>query len=188
MGLIELFIVALGLSVDSFAVSVCAGLVNRKMVFHQALRMAFIFGLIQGVAPILGGWFGLEIRSLIESFDHWIALVLLAAIGIKMILDGTGHGSKGVKGNFNHLKGLITLGMATSIDAVVVGISMGLVGVNLWQAGLLIGLITLMASLTGIYLGSRFKGLNKMKLEIIAGIVLIGLGIKIFLEHILNNI
>ena len=188
MGLVEIFIVALGLSVDSFAVSVCTGLVNQKLVFFKALRIAFVFALIQGLAPVLGGFLGVELRVLIKNLDHWIALLLLLLIGGKMIYDGLRKGKPLPTGNILQLKSLILMGIATSIDAVVVGVTMGLVEVILWKAGIIIGLVTFMAAMIGLFLGSRFSGFTRMKLEVIAGMVLIGIGLKIFIEHLVQQV
>ena len=188
MGSVELLLIALGLSVDSFAVSVCTGMIQKRVLLIQAVKMALVLGVIQGVAPVLGGWFGYGVKSLIQELDHWIALLLLLSVGGKMIFDGIRNKKNVPKGNLLTMAAFITMGLATSIDAVVVGVSFGLVGVVLWKAGLLIGLVTFLAVLLGIFLGVRFSGLTKLRLEIIAGIVLIGLGVRIFVEHLVNNI
>lgn len=188
MGLVEIFILAMGLSVDSFAVSVCTGLVNQRLVFFKAIRIAFVFALIQGLAPIIGGFIGIEIRSLISDLDHWIAFVLLLILGGKMVYDGMGKGSSLPKGNILMLRSLIMMGIATSIDAVVVGVTLGLVKVNLWTAAIIIGMVTFLASMIGLFLGSRFNGITRMKLEVIAGLVLIGIGTKVLIEHLIQHI
>lgn len=186
MGLVEIFIIALGLSVDSFAVSVCAGLANKRPEMSKSLRLAVVFGLFQGLAPVAGALLGISLRSLIENVDHWIALILLVLVGLRMILEGLGKGSLMLKGSLTTWRRLFVLGMATSIDALVVGISMGLVGVSLWKTGFIVGLVTAVVSFIGISIGSRFKKFSKMKLEIVAGIFLIAIGLKIFIEHLLN--
>lgn len=188
MGLIELFILAAGLSVDSFAVSVCTGLTNRRLFFFQALKIAFVFGFIQGMAPVLGGLLGMELRDLLQNMDHWVALILLSLVGFKMIRDGWGQRSQIPKGQSTGWRRLMLMGVATSIDAAVVGITLGLVNVSVWRAGLIIGMITVLASLTGLFLGSRFSGFSRMKLELASGVVLIGLGLKIFIEHQIHQI
>ncbi|MEA1876544.1 MAG: manganese efflux pump [Bacteroidota bacterium] len=188
MGSLELLLIALGLSLDSFAVSVCTGMTQKRVLIIQAVKMAVVLGLIQGFAPVLGGWFGLGVKSLIQQLDHWIALLLLSFIGGKMVFDGIRNKKTIPKGNLMKMAALITMGLATSVDAVVVGVSFGLVGVALWKAGLIIGLITFIAVFFGVFLGVRFSGLVRMRLEIIAGIVLIGLGVRIFVEHMINNI
>ena len=188
MGILELFILAAGLSVDSFAVSVSTGLANRKIQFIQAFKVAVILGFIQGIAPIIGGFLGLGVRSLVESLDHWIALVLLLIVGCKMIYDGLKPGTSKSGEGFPKFSAVVTMGIATSIDALVVGITLGLVGVNLFHAGVIIGVITGVSVMLGLLVGARFIGFSKARLEILAGIVLIGLGVKIFVEHTLTGI
>lgn len=188
MGSVELIVVALGLSVDSFAVSVCTGMIQKKILLIQAFKLALILGFIQGLAPVLGGWLGIGVKNLIQNLDHWIALILLVLVGAKMILEGIKNRKNVPKGNLLKLGAMVSMGLATSIDASVVGISFGLVGVVLWKAGVIIGLITFTAAFAGVFLGSRFSGLTRMRLEIIAGFVLIGLGVQIFIEHLINKI
>lgn len=188
MGTVELIVIALGLSLDSLAVSVCTGMIQKRVLILQAGKMALVLGLIQGVAPVLGGWFGLGVKSLIQELDHWIALFLLVLIGGKMIYDGVKNKKNVPRGNLMKMAALVTMGLATSVDALIVGVSFGLVGVVLWKAGLIIGIITFVAAFIGVFMGSRLSGMTKLRLEIVAGIVLIGLGIKIFIEHLVNNI
>jgi len=188
MGIVELFILAAGLSVDSFAVSVCSGVVNRKILFKEAFRVAFILGLIQGIAPIIGGLLGLGVRALVESLDHWISLVLLVIVGSKMIYDGLKPRTQDSGANLLKFASVVSMGIATSIDALVVGVTLGLVGVNLVPAGLIIGVVTGVVVMLGLLVGSKFQGFAKARLEIIAGFVLIGLGVKIFVEHMINGI
>lgn len=188
MGTIELIVIAMGLSLDSLAVSVCTGMIQKRVLLLQAGKMALVLGLIQGFAPVLGGWFGLGVKSLIQELDHWIALFLLVLIGGKMINDGIRKKKNVPKGNLLKMTTLVTMGLVTSIDALVVGVSFGLIGVVLWKAGLIIGIITFLAAFIGILMGTRFSGMIRLRLEIVAGIVLIGLGVKIFVEHLVNNI
>lgn len=188
MGLISLLLAGLGLAVDSFAVSVCTGVVTKSVRIKHALRVGFFLGLIQGIAPVIGGLVGMGLKELIQSIDHWVAFVLLALVGGKMIFDGIRSKPDIPRGNLLLFRPLVTMGIATSIDAVVVGIGFGLVGVNLWLAGLIIGLTTFFIATTGVVLGARFSRLTRLRLEIIAGLVLIGIGLRIFVEHLVNNI
>ena len=188
MGYLELIIIGLGLSVDSFAVSVCAGLVQKRVFLYHALRIGAVLGIIQGVAPVIGGVVGVGLKSLIQTWDHWIALILLVLIGLKMIYDGLHKGTNMPTGNLMKLSVLISMGAATSLDALVVGVSLGIVGVNLWIAGLIIAITTFVVAMTGILLGARFVHFKRLRLEIIAGLILIGIGIKIFIEHLINHI
>ena len=188
MGFISLFIVALGLAVDSFAVSVCTGVVTPALRVRKALRVGIVLGLIQGLAPVIGGLFGLSIKNLIHSIDHWAAFVLLTLVGSKMIWDGARKKTSLARGNMLRMRTLITIGIATSIDAVVVGIGFGLVGVNLLQAGLIVGFVTFLIATLGVLLGARFSQLTRYRLEIVAGLVLIGIGVRILVEHLVNKI
>lgn len=188
MGLLSLFLVALGLSVDSFAVSVCTGVVTKFVKFRQSLRVGLVLGLIQGLAPVIGGLVGLSLKDLIQSVDHWVAFILLGLVGVKMIVDGIRQKINIPRGNLLLFKNLIIMGVATSIDAVVIGISLGLLGVNLWLAGIVIGFTTFAIATTGVMLGAHFSQLTRLRLEIIAGLVLIGIGVRIFVDHLINRI
>ena len=188
MGIISILLVALGLAVDSFAVSVCTGVVTKSVLLKHALRVGFFLGLIQGIAPLIGGLIGIGLKGLIQSVDHWVAFTLLFIVGAKMIIDGIRHKPAVPRGNLLKMKALVTMGIATSIDAVVVGIGFGLIGVNLWLAGLLIGLTTFIIASAGVLLGAHFSRLTHLRLEIIAGLVLIGIGVRILVEHLANHI
>ncbi len=184
MSFLYLFLAAFGLAVDSFAVSVCTGVVTKSVMIKNALRVGFVLGLVQGIAPIIGGLVGLGLKDLIQSIDHWVAFVLLTIVGSKMLIDGIRHKPNVPRGNLLLLKNLLTMGFATSIDATVVGISFGLIGVNLWLAGLIVGLTTFVISTAGVLLGAHFSRLTHLRLEIVAGLVLIGIGVKILVEHL----
>lgn len=188
MGLISIFIVALGLSVDSFAVSVCTGVVTPAVRLRQSLRVGLILGLIQGIAPVLGGMVGAGLKTLIQSIDHWLAFVLMILVGGKMIFDGLRKKSLVPRRDQLHFRSLATMGIATSIDAVVVGIGFGLIGVKLWLAGTIIGLTTFFIASAGVLMGAHFSRLTRLRLEIFAGLVLIGIGLKILIEHLINKI
>jgi len=188
MGLLSLFLVGLGLAVDSFAVSVCTGVVTKSVLIRHALRVGLVLGLIQGIAPVIGGLIGLGLKDLIQSIDHWVAFVLLAIVGGKMIFDGIRNKPNVPKGNLLLMKNLITMGVATSIDATVVGIGFGLIGAKLWLAGLIVGLVTFLAATIGVLLGAHFSRLTQLRLEIIAGLVLIGIGVRILVEHLATGI
>jgi len=188
MGLLSLFLVGLGLAVDSFAVSVCTGVVTKTVMVKNALKVGLVLGLVQGIAPLIGGLIGLSLKDLIQSVDHWVAFVLLAIVGGKMIFDGIKQKPNVPRGNLLLLKNLLIMGVATSIDATVVGIGFGLIGVNLWLAGLIVGLTTFVIASIGVLLGAHFSRLTKLRLEIIAGLVLIGIGARILVEHLVNGV
>ena len=188
MELISLILVGIGLAVDSFAVSVCTGVVTRTVLFKHALRVGFFLGLVQGLAPVIGGLIGIGLKELIQTIDHWVAFFLLALVGGKMIYDGIRNKPNIPRGNLLKIRALLIMGVATSIDAVVVGIGFGLIGVNLLLAGLIVGATTFIIAAAGVMLGAHFSRLTRLRLEILAGIVLIGIGVRILVEHLMNNI
>lgn len=183
-----MFILACGLSIDSFIVSVCSGASKKDIQFRQAIRVALVLGLIQGLFPLIGGIVGLSIKNLVQSFDHWISLILLILVGGKMIYDGFKPKASIRNSSLMSLGYLVSIGIATSIDALVVGFSLALIGVDLLPTGLLIGFVTFFAVMIGLLIGSRLLGLAKARLEIFAGIVLIGIGVQIFVEHLIQGI
>lgn len=183
MALFDIFLIALGLAMDSFAVSITAGLILKKCKIKDVLPIAVYMGFFQGVMPIFGWLAGKELAVYIESFDHWIAFVLLVGIGGKMIYE---NAIKGNKHCFNPRKHIVLLGLAfaTSIDALIIGVNFGILQLELALPILIIGATTFALSFAGVYLGSKFQKLYAIKMETIGGIVLIGIGCKILFEHI----
>ena len=188
MGFIEALLLSFALCVDSLVVSTTTAF-KSKMPWRQGLLMAFIFGLCQGGFPLAGALIGDVARSFIEAVDHWVAFGLLAFIGGKMILDGIRNKEEEEK-SFNSqfsIFNYILLGVATSIDAFAVGIGLGLdnpITTVLWIVAV-IAAVTMLVSLIGVYLGKRNIPIPERTANIIAGVVLIGLGVKILLEHLL---
>ena len=188
MSFIEALILSLALCVDSLVVSTTTAF-KSKMVWRQGLLMAFVFGLCQGGFPLAGALIGDVARSFIEAVDHWVAFGLLAFIGGKMILDGIRNKEEEQEVTTHH-SSLITyflLGVATSIDAFAVGIGLGLdnpIPTVLWIVAV-IAAVTMLVSLLGVYLGKRNVPVPERTANIIAGVVLIGLGVKILLDHLL---
>lgn len=189
MGLVTLFLVALGLSMDAFAVSVTLGLQaledeKKKVAFKSAL----FFGGFQGLMPVIGWLLGVNFTEYIERIDHWIAFVLLAFIGGKMVIeaikdDGEEDLSCPKEGCFT-TKRFTLLAIATSIDALAVGVSFAFLNVNIVWAGIIIAITTGICSFIAVYIGKIFGSLLKKKAEIFGGAVLILIGLKILLEHI----
>ena len=192
MDFISLAGIAVGLSMDAFAVSVTNGAVTKKVNLLFALRMAACFGLFQAFMPFVGWLVGTAGAGFISSMDHWIALVLLAIIGGQMVRESFSHdeadsrpGTKEAIG----LKMLLAMAVATSIDALATGIILpGAVGANsvtlmLISVGI-IGLITFALCTAGVFIGKKFGSLLSSKAELAGGIVLIAIGIKIFLDHV----
>ncbi len=184
MSLWELFVIATGLSADAFAVSVCKGLSVQSLKRKHLLITGLYFGGFQALMPLLGYWLGNSFSSLIVSFDHWIAFILLGIIGFNMIKESRECAEK-IEGAFN-FKAMLPLAIATSIDALAVGITFAFLRVNIMSAISIIGVITFILSCLGVILGNKFGGKYKSKAELAGGIVLILMGIKILIEHTLN--
>ena len=178
--------IALGLSFDTFAVSLSLGVVRNKIIFWQAAEIATILALFQGGLTILGYFLGSIISSSLKATDHWVALVLLTFLGIKMIVEGKKKSDdESISKDFNSRLVLLTIALGTSIDAFAVGISFAILDVQIWRAGVLIGMVTFLASMTAIRIGKSAGERLGNKVEIIGGLILIAIGLKIFLEHIL---
>ena len=192
MGFVELFLLAVGLSMDAFAVSIGNGLSMKKQNPKAALAIAFSFGLFQALMPTIGYFLGSAFEDIIRQFDHFIALIFLGFIGGKMIFDGIKELMASKKGETEELPEfklsfgkLLIQAIATSIDALIVGVSFAaLPSVNIWTAVLLIGTVTFAISLLGVFSGKKFGQLLGSKAEIFGGVILVGIGLKVFIEHI----
>ncbi|MFV0393228.1 MAG: manganese efflux pump MntP family protein [Coprobacillaceae bacterium] len=178
----ELFVIAVGLSMDAFAVSICKGLSTKELTKKQTLITGLYFGGFQAAMPILGYLLGFHFQSMITEIDHWIAFVLLGAIGINMIRGAKDDGEE--IGNSFSFKEMLPLAIATSIDALAVGITFAFLQVQIVPAVSFIGIITFSLSIIGVYLGKVFGTKLKSMAEIAGGVVLIIMGIKIVLEHL----
>ena len=179
----EIGVVGFGLALDAFAVSVSSGIAIRQMRLRHALLIAGFFGVFQAVMPILGWSCGFFTRDYLARCDHFVAFGLLVFIGGKMIVEAFRNEEEKV---FNPLDiyVLFTLALATSIDAFAVGITLSLVQIHIITPSLLIGLITFVLSLAGVYIGEYFGHLFENKLEIAGGVILIGIGTKILIQHL----
>ena len=191
----ELFILAVGLSMDAFAVAVCKGLAMRRVSLPQAAWVGLWFGGFQFLMPLLGFLLANSFAQAIASFDHWIAFLLLAVIGGNMVREALSAGEEEVSGDLS-VRAMFLLAIATSIDALAAGISL-VAGVSLpllvngrfnpasiWVAIGLIGLTTFLLSTAGVKLGNRFGARYEKKAELAGGLILILLGLKILLEHL----
>lgn len=183
MGYIELVIVALGLSMDAFAVSVCKGLSLKQMSYRNAITAGGYFGFFQAAMPLLGYVIGIQFKGYIESIDHWIAFFLLVIIGAKMLKES--KTSCPVPDETFGVKSMIILAIATSIDAFAIGITFAFLNVNIVFAVIVIGIVTFVFSFTGVRIGCVLGSKLQSKAEIFGGIVLILMGTKILLEHTL---
>lgn len=183
MGLIELFLIAVGLSMDAFAVSVCKGLAMPKCTFKKAAIVGLWFGGFQALMPAIGYVLGAQFQETIASIDHWIAFVLLALIGGNMIHEALDNDEEEADASLN-VKTMFLLAVATSIDALAIGITFAFLKVNIIPAVCFIGIVTFIISFAGVKIGNVFGARYKNKAEIVGGVILILLGLKILLEHL----
>lgn len=187
MSFVEALLLALALCVDSLVVSTTTAF-KSKMTWRQGLLMAFVFGLSQGAFPLVGALIGDVARSFIEDVDHWVAFALLAFVGGKMVVEGIQNKECGKESTYRqvYISTFFLLGVATSIDAFAVGIGLGLdnpLNTVLWVVAA-IGIVTFVVSMTGVWLGKRNIPVPERTATVAAGLVLIGLGVKILLEHL----
>jgi putative Mn2+ efflux pump MntP len=179
---ITILVIAIGLAMDSFSVSITRGFTNTKTTQSlEALKIAFFFGLFQGFMPIIGWFAGLSVIDFISSFDHWIAFGLLSLIGGRMIYESVSKESKQVI-NSSSLKVLLVLSIATSIDALAVGISLSFLETSIVIPAIIIGIITFSLSFLGVFIGKKF-GSYFEKIGILGGVILIVIAIRILIEH-----
>ncbi|MDD4189300.1 MAG: manganese efflux pump MntP family protein [Eubacteriales bacterium] len=183
MSFLELFLLAVALSMDAFAVSVCKGLAMGKPTFRKSAVIGLWFGLFQAGMPLIGYMLGSQFYKDIVSIDHWVAFVLLALIGGKMIFEAFSKADCDTDSGSLKAKVMFILAIATSIDALAVGITFAFLQVNIFAAVLFIGAVTFIISVIGVKTGSIFGFKYKSKAELTGGIILILLGIKTVLEH-----
>ena len=183
MGLLELFILAVGLSMDAFAVSVCKGLATQRVNPKHMIIAGIWFGGFQALMPLIGYFLGTAFEKYVTAVDHWIAFILLGAIGGNMIKEAFSGGENEADGSFG-FKTMLVMAIATSIDALAVGITFALLpDVNIVAAVSFIGVTTFILSAVGVKIGNVFGAKYKSKAELAGGIILIILGIKILIEH-----
>ena len=189
MGIGELFLLAVGLSMDAFAVSVCKGLAMKRATLKAEATCGLWFGGFQALMPTVGFFLGALFADAIEAFDHWVAFALLAIIGINMLKEAMEKkdesGDNPEKDADLSVKTMFLMAVATSIDALAVGISLAMVGsVNIWLAAAFIGICTCLLSALGVKIGNVFGSRYEKKAELAGGVILILLGVKILLEHL----
>ena len=189
MGIGELFLLAVGLSMDAFAVSVCKGLAMKKATLKAEATCGLWFGGFQALMPVTGFFLGSLFAEAIEAFDHWVAFGLLVVIGINMLKEALEKedesGDDPEKDADLSVKTMFLMAVATSIDALAVGISLAMVGsVNIWLAAAFIGICTCLLSALGVKIGNVFGSRYEKKAELAGGVILILLGVKILLEHL----
>ena len=184
MGIITILLIAVGLAMDSLAVSISGGIVMRPFCMRQSLRQALTMGGFQGGMTLLGWLMGVSFSSYITTFDHWIAFILLGFLGGKMIYESFEEEETTIS-SFS-TKTLLTLGVATSIDALAVGVSMAFLKTSIYFPAFIIGFVTFALSLIGVIGGYRFGKIKGINVELFGGIILIAIGVKILIEHLME--
>lgn len=191
MHILDILLIAIGLAMDCFAVSVASGIILKKFKWKLVLRMALLFGIFQALMPLIGWGAGIFFKSYIETYDHWVALLILTVLGIKMIREGmASQEEENKRGKSIHPKqwsSVLMLSLATSIDALATGIVF--IPFNeqiLLVAVLLIGVVSFLFSLAGNYIGTHFGKKFDFRIEIAGGLILIGIGVKIFATHVFS--
>ena len=184
MDILTLCLIGIGLSFDTFAVSVSTGLMISHIRFLQGVKVAIVLAFFQALMPFIGWFSGKQVAHFMESYDHWIAFGLLALLGLKMIYESVKK--KEEKKNFNPLKLSILIGIAiaTSIDALIVGVSFAFINMNIFWSVLVIGIITFLVAMLGMLFGKKVGSRFGQRMEIVGGLILIVIGIKILLSHI----
>ena len=188
MDTFSIVLIAVGLAMDSFAVATCKGICTRKFHFFYTLRIALLFGLFQGIMPLIGFYAGNYFSEQIKMFGHWIAFALLGFIGIKMIIDSLKtpendcETDNSVKKHFKW-KTLFVLALATSIDALVIGVVFVPFPCTIWKAVAIIAVISFLFAFAGVFIGIYFGKRFRFKVEILGGVILIAIGLKILAEH-----
>jgi len=188
MGLITLLLIAFSLSFDSFAVSVCSGLslCRKHLRLIDAVKISITLAIFQGIMPVLGWFLGSTLKDYIQQADHWIAFGLLSILGVRMILEGrVPINEKKIKNPLS-LKVLIPMSIATSIDAFAVGVSFSFFYTNIIFPAVLIGFVTFGVSLSGIFMGKKVGSKLAGNAEIAGGIILIAIGVKILIQHLIS--
>ena len=181
MGFVELFLIAVGLSMDAFAVSICKGLSLQELKPRHAALVGLYFGGFQALMPVIGWLLGFRFEHVIESVDHWVAFVLLGIIGLSIIRES---GKTEEVSDDLGVKSMLLLAVATSIDALAVGITFAFLSVKILPAACLIGVTTFLLSALGVYIGHVFGLKYKAKAELAGGVILLFIGLKILLEHL----
>lgn len=183
MELFEIIVIAIGLAMDAFAVSVCKGLSMKKIDWKKAIIIAVYFGAFQALMPVLGYFLGSSFSAFVQKVDHWIAFILLSIIGVNMIKESTDDEVEKRNDNVD-FKTMVVLAIATSIDALAVGVTFAFFEVNILLAISIIGIITFILSIFGVIIGNKFGDKFQNKAELAGGIILIIIGVKILLEHL----
>jgi manganese efflux pump family protein len=185
MNWVMIFVIAVGLAMDAFAVSIVSGSTYRQLHVKHALRMAAFFGGFQAFMPLIGSLVGLSLKAYVTTYDHWIAFGLLSAVGGKMIYESFKIKSAEDNPDPSSILVLLALSVATSIDALAVGVTLSLITSSIVVAVIIIGLTTFVLSYLGVLIGKRFGHFFENKIEVVGGLILIAIGFEILGEHLL---
>jgi len=185
MNTLEVMVIAFGLAMDAFAVSLASGASNRLTSKRSVFRLSFHFGLFQFMMPVIGWFLGYTIAPLFQTFDHWIASGLLLFVGFRMIRTAFGGMRETYQQDPSKGLNLVLLSVATSIDALAIGLSLAMLDIEIWYPSIIIGIVTGILSVIGIKLGKKLGDVFGQKMEFIGGLILIFIGLNILLENIL---
>lgn len=185
MSLIEILVIAVSMALDACAVSLAVGTAGHAQGLRSRLRMAFHFGLFQGLMPILGWMAGTQVVHLIADYDHWVAMGLLGYVGVQMIISGLDPDGDGFSSDPSRGRMLVLLCVATSIDALAIGLSLGVLRVPIWFPSITIAAVTAALSLTALMMGGLLGKQFGKRMEIVGGLLLNGIGLRILASHLL---
>jgi len=184
MGILTIMLIAFGLSFDTFAVSVSSGLILRKINFFNAMKIAFVLAFFQGLMPMIGWLIGSGVKKYMMAYDHWIAFVLLTVLGAKMVYESFRSSDERNPVNPMRLTIMVSMAIATSIDALIVGLSFAFFELNIYITIFLIGAVTFLVSMLGILFGKKAGAHLGQRMEVLGGLILIAIGLKILIEHL----
>lgn len=185
MNFVEVIFIAFGLAMDAFAVSVASGVTIKDLKVNHALKIAIFFGGFQALMPVVGWFSGLSLRNFISGIDHWVVFGLLSFIGAKMIYEAAKMGPR-KKNNPLNIYALLILSIATSIDALAVGITFAFLNISIIIPIIIIGAVTFVLSFLGVFIGNKIGHFFERKIETAGGFLLVGIGIKILFEHLMR--
>jgi len=190
MGFFSIFLTGFALSMDAFAVSITKGITLKKINLSIATKIAFSFGLFQAIMPLIGWLFGMNFELYIRSIDHWIAVILLSFLGIKMIMEAINDDNENDNTTYLNNKELIVLSIATSIDALAIGVTFAFLNIDIIPICISIGVITFLVCFIGVLIGKKIGSLFKNYAQIVGGIILVLIGLNILNEHtqIISNL
>lgn len=175
--------IATALAMDSFSVAIANGLTTKKFHISKAIKIGVFFGFFQAIMPVIGWYAGIHVLDLISEIDHWVAFALLAVIGSRMIYESTKNENEKIISSLT-FRVLLILSIATSIDALAVGLSITILGISIVTLAITTGIITFTLSFFGVYIGGKFGHILQNKVEPLGGIILIMIGLRILLEHL----